>query len=279
MERTLPYIGGMKKLVCSLGLALIAAGPVSAGSAPDPQAVVEILPGWRKPDGSHMAAVRIALDAGWKTYWRAPGEAGIPPGFDWTGSDNLKSVRFFWPVPEVVTSNGMTTLGYHGELILPMEVLPVDPAADVALTGALTLGICDEICMPLQADVAASLPAAPALEDARIESALLARPDTAAEAGVTSAQCRVEDISDGLRVTVEIEMPAVGPEEYLVVEPADPSIWVSEAMIERAGAVLSAEADLVPPSAQPFDLNTETLRLTVFAGGRGVDIQGCEDAS
>ncbi|MCB1336667.1 MAG: hypothetical protein KDK10_04120 [Maritimibacter sp.] len=268
----------MKTVIVSLGLSLAAAGPAVANPVPDPHAVVEILPGWRLADGTHMAALRIALDPGWKTYWRAPGEAGIPPDFDWTGSDNVKAVRYVWPVPEVVTSNGMTTLGYHEELILPMEILPVDPDADVALTGALNMGVCDDICMPLTAEVAASLPADTTGEDARIAAALSARPDTEAEAGVAAVKCRIEEISDGLRVTVEIDMPSVGADEYLVVEPADRTIWVSEAMTARAEGRLSAEADLVPPSAKPFDLDTETLRLTVLAAGRGVDIEGCETA-
>ena len=56
-----------------------------------------VLTGWRMENGHHMAALRITLAPGWKTYWRAPGEAGIPPRFDWTGSDNLSAVTVHWP--------------------------------------------------------------------------------------------------------------------------------------------------------------------------------------
>ena len=132
--------------------------------------------------------------------------------------------------------------------------------------------------MPLQAQVSAVLPASATGEDPRIAGALAARPDTAAEASVVASECEIEAIPDGMRVSVRIDMPQVGADEYLVVEPADRSIWVSEAILRRVENALIAEADLVPPNAKPFDLDPETLRFTVLAQGRGVDIQGCTQA-
>lgn len=273
----LAYIGGMIR-PSSLLLALIAATPGLADDGPGPHAAVDILPGWRLADGTHMAALRITLDAGWKTYWRAPGEAGIPPSFDWSGSDNLAGVDVHWPVPEVIASDGMTTLGFTRELILPIEVTPVDPAADIALTGSLAFGICHDICMPVTSEVNAALPALATAEVAAISAALDARPATATEANVAAARCAVTEIADGLRVTAEFEMPMLGEGEYSVFEPTDPTIWVSESVTRREGGVLVAEADLVPPQAKPFALDTATLRFTVLADGRGVDILGCDAA-
>ena len=101
----------MKQTPTALLLALALTGPGFAQSGPGVHADVDIIPGWRQDDGAHMAALRIKLDEGWKTYWRAPGEAGIPPSIDWSGSVNLGDVGFHWPVPEVIVSNGVTTLG------------------------------------------------------------------------------------------------------------------------------------------------------------------------
>lgn len=264
----------MKRSIACLSGALLVA-PVVAFANPEPHAKVEVLPGWRMADGTHMAALRIALAEGWKTYWRAPGEAGIPPVIDWSGSENLAGVTLHWPVPEIIAANGMTTLGFTHELVLPVAVTAEDAGADIALAADLIFGICEEVCMPLRAEVAGVLPAGAAQKDARIAAALAARPDTADEAAVVSASCALAPIADGLRLSVEIELPVVGPEEHLVVEPADRAIWVSEPMVRRDGALLIAETDLVPPSAQPFEIDPETLRLTVLSPGRGVDIHGC----
>ncbi|OIP84826.1 MAG: hypothetical protein AUK37_05210 [Rhodobacterales bacterium CG2_30_65_12] len=252
--------------------------PAMAESHDGAHAAVELLPGWRTADGSHMAALRITLAPGWKTYWRAPGEAGLPPQFDWSGSDNLAEVRLHWPLPEVFTSSGLTTLGYHDELILPLEIIPAAAGEDVRLDGVLAMGVCRDICMPFQSDVSAVLPAESASPDPRIASALDRRPDSAEEAGVVSSRCAVKPIADGLRVTARIDMPAIGPHEMTVIEAPRADIWVSEAVTRRAENMLTATADLVPPEAQPFELDLHALRFTVLAEGRAVDIAGCTRA-
>jgi len=260
----------------SIAIAALLATPVLADDHDVQHAVVDILPGWRTDAGTHMAALRVTLDEGWKTYWRAPGEAGLPPLFDWTRSENIAGVTVHWPVPEIFLSSGIETLGFHDELVLPLEIEPVDPDAEIDLAGDLQMGICDNICMPFQTEVSASLTGVETSADPRIELALQRRPDTAAEAGLVSARCDVVAISDGLRVTAHLDLPARGEVELAVVEAADRSIWVSAATTERADGVLTAVADLVPPTAAPFELDLETLRFTILANGQAVDIHGCE---
>lgn len=266
----------MKRIAQLLIAGVAATGPAFADGHDSLHAQVEILPGWRAEAGTHIAALRVTLDEGWKTYWRAPGEAGLPPQFDWSGSGNVAGVVAHWPVPEVFLSSGMTTLGYHDELILPLEITPADPAADIALTGNLAMGICENICVPIQAEVAAVLSAADTSTDPRIRLALDRQPAGRADAGLVEVRCDIEPISDGMRVTAQFEMPALGTDELAVVEAADPAIWVSSAVSKRSGDVLTAVADLVPPSVQSFDLDPQTLRFTVMADGRAVDIQGCD---
>lgn len=265
-----------RRLTAFLSAALLAA-PAYADDAIGVPAVLELLPGWRADGGHHMAALRIVLADGWKTYWRAPGEAGIPPMFDWAGSDNLAEVRFHWPVPEVMHTNGMTTLVYSDEVVIPMEVIPVDAAAPVGLVAEVHMGVCQEICVPFDAAFTGAL-AAGGEADARITHAIARQPDSAAEAGLTAARCAVAPIADGVTVTASLTLPALGADEHVVIEPADPSTWASEAIVLREGGVLTASVDLVPAEAKPFDLDTQSLRLTVLAEGRAVDIQGCDPA-
>ncbi len=263
--------------IAPLALAVsLAAAPLLADGAQEPPSPgVEILPGWRTEAGTHMAALRVTLDEGWKTYWRAPGEAGLPPQFDWSASSNIAAITPHWPVPEAFLSSGMMTLGYHDELILPLEILPVDPAAEIALNGDLAMGICENICVPLQREVAAVLDRAEEAPDPRILLALERQPESAEAAGLVSARCEVTPIKDGLTVTAHFVLPALGGEEMAVIEAADPSVWVSSVTTSRDGGELVAVADLVPADAKPFDLDTGTLRFTVMDEARAVDILGC----
>jgi DsbC/DsbD-like thiol-disulfide interchange protein len=221
-----------------------------------------------------MAAVNLDLAPGWKTYWRSPGDAGIPPSFDWSGSQNVASVRIHWPAPSVFHTNGMQSIGYHDRLLLPVEVQPIDPALPVVLKLRLDLGVCDEICLPASVALRSDL-VAPGAPDAGINAALAARAATAGEAGVTSVACTVEPISDGLRLTARVQLPDPGAAEVVAVETADPAIWVAEAAAQRSGGELIAVTELVPPNGAPFALDRSGLTLTILADGRAVEVRGC----
>lgn len=243
--------------------------------APEDIARIDLLPGWRTSQGTHMAALRIRLADGWKTYWRAPGDSGIPPSLDLRESQNIQSVQFHWPVPDVYVEGGVRTIGYKDELVLPITITPKQAGAPMTLSGMLQIGVCLDVCLPMQASLASPLPVTPRQPDRTIKRALRQRPDTSKEAGVTRALCKVDPIKDGLRIEAEIHMPRLGPDEVVVVETSDPSVWVAEVDSQRDGGRIMAQTDLVPTSGKPFLLNRSDIRITVLGAGRGVDIQGC----
>lgn len=253
--------------------ALSLAAPAQADSPFEDVVVAEILPGWDTAEGTHMAGLRLVLADGWKTYWRAPGAAGIPPQFDWSGSENLADVSVHWPRPEVFYQNGMRAIGYADEVVLPIELTPTTPGAEITMQGEVLLGVCLDVCVPATLSLNAALPAPP--QSAPIKAALKARPDSAAHAGVGDITCAVEAIEDGMRLTTSITVAQMPGQEVVVVEAEDPTIWVAETVVERQGDALTAITDLVPEAAQPFDLDTETLRITVLAQDQAIDITGC----
>lgn len=268
-------------LYCALALSVFAP-PHAAAEAPpgsgyhrDDIAQIDILPGWREADGSHMAAIRIRLGEGWKTYWRAPGDAGIPPSINWQGSRNLDTVEFYWPVPEVFDQNGMRSVGYTHELILPVRLTAKQPGKPISVKAQLSLGVCRDVCMPMQTRVKAALPT-PGAPDPRITRAMDQRPDTGAEAGLGGVSCDISPTADGLEVIARLTLPRIGSEEVVVMETPDPSIWVSEADVSRQGNTLTARAELVPPPGTPMLLDRSALRFTVLGAGRGVDVVGCD---
>jgi DsbC/DsbD-like thiol-disulfide interchange protein len=256
-------------------LSLLAATPALAQiQSQDDVLDGALLPGWRMPGGHRMAALHLTLAPHWKTYWRAPGAAGIPPQFDWSGSSNVAEVRLHWPSPEVITLNGLQSIGYLDELVLPLEVVPIDLDQPVDLRLQMGLGICKDICMPAALTLSASLAGAGAADPA-IDRALQAQPLTAAEAGVSAVSCTMGPIADGLRVQAHLVMPRQGNPETVVFEVKDPGIWVDEADESRAGSVLTGVADMVPHLAAPFVLNRSEVTITVIGQGRSVEIKGC----
>ncbi|SEC03709.1 Thiol-disulfide interchange protein, contains DsbC and DsbD domains [Rhizobiales bacterium GAS191] len=109
-------------------------------------------------DGA-AAGIEIALDPGFKTYWRMPGDAGVPPVFDWSGSGNLASIATDWPAPQRFAEAGVSVIGYGGDnVVLPLRIAAADAAIPVKLALTLSYAACKTICVPLKADAALLLP-------------------------------------------------------------------------------------------------------------------------
>lgn len=251
----------------------LSAAPALA-TTQDEVLAAQLLPGWRMPDGTQMAGLQLTLAPGWKTYWRSPGDAGIPPSFNWSGSQNVRTVRIHWPAPTVFHANGMQSIGYHDELILPIEVTAIDPSLPMRLSAEVELGVCDDICLPASLTLSTDL-ATQGAPDALIKAALGQRPATPSEAGVAAIGCTVDPIADGLRVTATIAVPGSGVEEIVAFETGDPSIWIAESAESRQGGTLTAVTEMVDTSGAPFALDRSGMTVTILSAGRAVEIRGC----
>ena len=264
------YVPPMLKTACALALI---ASPALATTQDDVLSG-QLRPGWKMENGGHMAAIELVLAPGWKTYWRSPGDAGIPPTFNWSGSENVKAVRIHWPAPSVFNTNGMQTIGYHDRVVLPVEVTPEDPGRPIRLKVRMDLGVCDEICLPAALDLVSDL-SAPGASDTSIKAALSQRAATAQEAGVTKVACNIDPIKDGLRLTARLGLPDPGTPEVVAFETADRDVWVAEAITERQGGELVAMTELVPPNGAPFALDRSKITLTILAPTGAVEVKGC----
>ncbi len=112
--------------------------------------------------GQYLAGLEIVMADGWKTYWRMPGDSGVPPTFDWAGSANVASTKVLYPAPMRMPEAGGVAIGYKQSVLLPIEVTPQDPSKPVVLKLALEFGVCREICIPATANFDLPVPAAPA---------------------------------------------------------------------------------------------------------------------
>jgi len=267
----------MTRFLTASLLALMPALPVAAQTAPDPADLIhaELLEGWRQPDGTHVAGLQILLAPGWKTYWRAPGDGGIPPLFSWAGSDNLSAQATLWPTPEVSTKNGIRTIGYRDEVVWPMLFTPRDAGEEIHITARINLGVCEDVCIPVTLDITGALPATGGMRDPRITDALARQPLPAKKGGVRDVSCAVAPTEDGLQITARITLPDTGKGEVAVFEHPDRALWVSEAEVSRDGRDLIAVSEFVSVTGEPFPLNRSDIRITVLGSDRAVDIQGC----
>jgi DsbC/DsbD-like thiol-disulfide interchange protein len=100
--------------------------------------------------GKITALLEIEPAAGWKTYWRDPGDAGMPPQIDLSAARNLKLVKVDYPVPEIGQDEAGRFIGYHQPVSLVLELRKPDPAKASTLAANVLVGLCKNICLPFQ---------------------------------------------------------------------------------------------------------------------------------
>ncbi|MDO6585636.1 protein-disulfide reductase DsbD family protein [Salipiger sp. 1_MG-2023] len=254
----------------TLAACLVLASPLAA----EEPITAELRPGWRLPNGDHVAALHLTLAPGWHTYWRAPGDAGIPPLFDWAGSENVGDLGVIWPTPRVFWQSGMRSIGYEEELVLPIRIRPRSDG-DIRLTTEMQLGLCKDICLPHTLHISAVLPPQ-TKPDPMIASAMASVPFTKGEAQVGKVHCAIRPDSGGLTLRTEIEMPTSGGAENAVIEPGLPEVWASEPATSRVGNTLVTETRLRHMEGKPIMLDRSRVRITVLGKDHAVDIQGCD---
>jgi DsbC/DsbD-like thiol-disulfide interchange protein len=179
----------------------------------------------RSADAKVMrAGIEIRLDPGWKTYWRYPGDSGVPPTLDFTGSKNIKSVTTLWPAPERFSDGGGGySIGYHGDVVLPLRIVPNDGSKPSSLRLKLGYAVCGKLCMPAQADLELTLSGKAGAEEPMLLAAEARVPRRLAlgeVAGLGIAAVHRE-AADGKRerVTVDVAAPEGVPVELFAEGP------------------------------------------------------------
>src|ERR1044072_2579798 len=130
----------------------------------DQRAAVRLVAGERRGT-AHRAGIEIRLAPGWKTYWRYPGDSGIPPRFDFSASKNVKSVTVRYPAPHRLTDKSGTTIVYKGGVVFPLEIVAADAARPIALVVKADYAVCEKICIPAEGKAELSVGGKPGAED------------------------------------------------------------------------------------------------------------------
>lgn len=104
------------------------------------------------------AGLSLRMSEGWKTYWRSPGEVGLPPEIDWSGSENLAAAEFQWPAPTRFRAFGIENFGYEKAVTYPIKLTLNDPGAELKLKARVSILVCSNVCVPLNFNLALSVP-------------------------------------------------------------------------------------------------------------------------
>jgi thiol:disulfide interchange protein DsbD len=157
----------MKRLLANAlaALALLAGGPALAQAVDTGHIEAELVARDASvtPGATTYVALRQKIDQGWHTYWRNSGDSGQATDITWTLPAGWTAGDIVWPTPHRQKIGPLMNYGYQGEVLLPVP-LTVPASArrgeSVTLKAHADFLVCEQICVPEQADLSITLPVA-----------------------------------------------------------------------------------------------------------------------
>jgi DsbC/DsbD-like thiol-disulfide interchange protein len=184
------------------------------------QSRLRLLVGDMSDDGRISGGIELQIEPGWHTYWRNPGEAGLAPTFDFSGSENVADVTVAYPVPERYDDGTSTSLIYRDEAVFPLTITPADPSSPTVVRLAARFGVCSIVCIPTTVESAVSLPSVPDADPAtearlRLAAARLPEPPDPGRFDIERLTVEGDDL------LIDVRSPASSYRDLFAEPPAD----------------------------------------------------------
>ncbi|MBI3705414.1 MAG: cytochrome C biogenesis protein [Rhizobiales bacterium] len=272
-------MNGVHRLIgvalAACGVMLLGASAHAADSSPwsqDSRSGVRLLAGANKTGEAPLrAGIEIELQPGWKTYWRYPGDSGVPPRFDFSGSENLKTAKVLYPAPHLFTDESGDSIGYKDAVIFPVLIAPLLPGKPVTLRLKLDYAVCEKLCIPAEGRAELTLRAGASSLDGALAAAEARVPKSVSAAAAGLSLRRVNDTAKPL-IAVDLKADKA---VALFVEGPTPE-WALPIPMPAQGAPaghrhFGFELNGLPPGVDPkghFELT-----FTVVDGEHAIEVK------
>jgi len=263
----------------ALGLATLLAGayalPLRAeDSSPwqrDTHSAVRLLAGSRS-GGVLLGGIAFQMQPGWKTYWRNPGDSGVPPRFDFSKSDNVEAVTVLWPAPMKFDDGaGGQSLGYKQQVVLPLRIVAKSADKPVILRAAINYAVCDKLCVPVEANCELSFASVASTEDGALSAALDTVPKPANIGDPIPVTIRDVKRDGKSNVLVDVTAPEAKQVSLFVEGPTPDWALPIPKLLEHGPPGVKRfmfELDGLPPGAKP---DGAALKFTLVGGDRAYE--------
>jgi DsbC/DsbD-like thiol-disulfide interchange protein len=237
----------------------------------DGHSAVRLLAGSRS-SSVLLGGIAFQLQPGWKTYWRTPGDSGVPPRFDFSKSENIDAVTVLWPAPQKFDDGaGGHSIGYHDSVVLPLRIVAKSADKPVILRAEINYAVCEKLCIPVESNVELGFNNVASTEDGTLFAALDTVPKPANIGDPNALTVRDVKRDGATRVLVDVVAPDTR-EVNLFVEGPTPDwalpIPVPDAHSPPGVRRFVFELDGLPPGAKP---DGAALKLTLVGPGKSYE--------
>src|SRR6202158_1589585 len=170
---------GLAATIFASSLAIDARAQDASPWQRDGHSAVRLLAGSRS-GAVLLGGIAFQLEPGWKTYWRTPGDSGVPPRFDFSKSDNIEAVTVLCRAPPKCDDGaGGHSLGYHDQIVLPLRIVAKNADKPVTLRADINYAVWEKLCIPVQANAELPFTSVASTEDSALFAALDTVPKSA----------------------------------------------------------------------------------------------------
>ena len=237
----------------------------------DTHSAVRLLAGSRS-GGVLLGGIAFQMQPGWKTYWRTPGDSGVPPRFDFSKSDNVEAVTVLWPAPMKFDDGaGGQSLGYKNQVVLPLRIVAKAADKPVILRAAINYAVCDKLCIPVEASSELTFASVASTEDGNLSAALDTVPKPANVGDPNPVTIRDVKRDGKLNVLVDVTAPAAKEVSLFVEGPTPDWALPIPKLAERSPPGVKRfefELDGLPPGAKA---DGAALKFTLVGGERAYE--------
>jgi DsbC/DsbD-like thiol-disulfide interchange protein len=219
-----------------------------------------------------LGGIAFQLQPGWHTYWRNPGDSGVPPRFDFTKSDNVEAVTILWPAPAKFSDGGGgISLGYQKQVVLPLRIVAKNADKPVTLRAEINYAVCEKLCIPVEASAELAFTSVASTQDGALSAALdtVPKPATIGDPNPLTIRDVKRDGKTG--VLVDVAAPDAGEVNLFVEGPTpDWALPVPKPLAHSPPGIRRFAFDLdgLPPGANP---DGAALKLTLVGGERSYE--------
>jgi DsbC/DsbD-like thiol-disulfide interchange protein len=236
----------------------------------DSHSAVRLLAGSRS-GAVLLGGIAFQLQPGWHTYWRNPGDSGVPPRIDFSKSENIEAVTILWPAPtKFADGAGGASLGYQKQVVLPLRIVAKNADRPVTLRADINYAVCEKLCIPVEASAELAFTSVASTEDSALSAALDTVPKPATIGDPNPLTIRGVK-RDGKTVLVDVAAPDSGDVNLFVEGPTpDWALPVPKLLDHGPPGVKRFAFDLdgLPPGADP---EGAALKLTLVGGERAYE--------
>jgi DsbC/DsbD-like thiol-disulfide interchange protein len=237
----------------------------------DSHSAVRLLAGSRS-GAVLLGGIAFELQPGWKTYWRTPGDSGVPPRFDFSKSENVEAVTVLWPAPKKFDDGaGGISLGYKQQVVLPLRIVVKNADKPVRLRADINYAVCEKLCIPVEANAELAFASVASTEDAALSAALdtVPKPANVGDPNPLTIRDVKRDGKSG--VLVDVTAPEAKDVSLFVEGPTPNWALPVPKLVDHSPAGVKRfafELEGLPPGANP---EGAALKLTLVGGDRAYE--------